>query len=164
MDDAAEPARGLADLLRIPYQALTTRVLADLNAAGFADLRAAHLTVFKYLDPDGSRLTDLTAHAQMTKQSMAALIADLERWGYLDRAPDPADGRARIVRHSERGWSAARTARASIHAFESEWERQIGPDRMRQFRAVLEEFAAVHPPAPRRPPDRGSRRAQPLQR
>ncbi|MGH2558099.1 MAG: MarR family winged helix-turn-helix transcriptional regulator [Thermomicrobiales bacterium] len=151
MDSSSRPARGLADLLRIPYQSLTARVLADLNAAGFDDLRAAHLTVFKYLDPDGSRLTDLTAQAQMTKQSMGALIADLERWGYLERAPDPADGRARIVRHTERGWAATRAARASIHAFEAEWERQIGPERMRHFRAVLEEFAAAaHPPATRR--------------
>lgn len=143
MDDQAQPAPGLADLLRIPYQTLTARVLADLNAAGFADLRAAHLTVFKYLDPDGSRLTDITAQSQMTKQSMGALIADLERWDYLERAPDPADGRARIVRHTERGWAADRTARASIRSFEAEWERRIGPERMRQFRAVLEEFAAA---------------------
>jgi DNA-binding MarR family transcriptional regulator len=143
MDAGSQPTLGLADLLRIPYQTLTTRVLADLHAAGFDDLRAAHLTVFKYLDPGGARLTDLTARAEMTKQSMGALILDLKRWGYLERTPDPTDGRAWIVRRTDRGWAADQVARTSIQAFEAEWERRIGPERMRAFRAVLEEFAAT---------------------
>ncbi len=132
----------LGALLRRPLRALTLRVASDLAAAGFTDLRPAHLTVFQQLDADGSRLTDLAARAQMTKQSMGALIDDLARWGYLERIPDPADGRARIVRRTERGWAVERTARASVRAFETEWTARIGAARMARFRSVLEEFAA----------------------
>jgi DNA-binding MarR family transcriptional regulator len=86
------------------------------------------------------QLADLAARAAMTKQSMGALVDDLERGGYVVRIPDPADGRARIVRRTERGWMVEQVARASVRAFEAEWVAHVGEERMRQFRSVLEEF------------------------
>ncbi len=143
MDGEAAFEPMLGALLRLPLRALTARVAADLAAAGFSDLRPAHFAVFQHLDPAGSRLTDVAARAQMTKQSMGALVDDLEGWGYVERVPDPADGRARILRRTGRGWAVERAARASIRAFEAEWELRVGAERMRQFRRVLEEFAAT---------------------
>ena len=145
----------LGALLRLPLRELTVRIAADLAAAGFVDLRPAHFAVFQYLEAGGSRLTDLAARAQVTKQSMGALVDDLERWGYVERVPDPADGRVRIVRRTERGWAVERVARASVRAFEEEWGQRVGAERMRQFRGMLEEFAAAvdRPSAtPRRSP------------
>lgn len=142
----------LGALLRLPLRALTARVAADLAAAGFADLRPAHFAVFQQLDPAGSRLTDLATRAHMTKQSMGALVDDLARWGYVERIADPADGRARIVRRTERGWAVERAARGSVGAFEAEWERRVGAERMRQFREVLAEFAGSDTPAAGRTP------------
>ena len=139
----------LGALLRRTLQALTMRVAADLAAAGFADLRPAHLVVFQQLESGGSRLTDLAALAHMTKQSMWALVDDLERLGYVERIPDPADKRARIVRRTERGWAVERAARASVRAFEEEWTQRVGEDRMEQFRAVLEDFSGTSVPGER---------------
>lgn len=126
--------------MRRPLRALSERVGQDLARAGFTDLRVTHLVVFQVLAADGSRLTDLAARAFVTKQSMGALVDDLAGWGYLERVPDPADGRARLIRRTARGWRAERTARASVAAFEKAWARRVGPERMRQFRRVLEEF------------------------
>ena len=95
----------LGALMRAPLQALSSRVAADLVAAGFDELRPAQLVVFQHLNAGGSRVTDLAARAQMTKQSMGALVDDLERWGYVERVPDPNDRRARIVRRTSRGWA-----------------------------------------------------------
>ena len=145
----------LGALLRLPLRELNVRVTADLAATGFADLRPAHLAVFQHLDAGGSRLTDLAARAQVTKQSMGALVDDLERWGYVERVPDPTDGRVRIVRRTERGWMVERAARTSVRAFEAEWGQRVGAERMQQFRGMLEEFAAAlgePAPTPRRSP------------
>jgi DNA-binding MarR family transcriptional regulator len=133
----------LGALLRLPLQELNVRVAADLAAAGFVDLRPAHFAVFQHLEAGGSRLTDLAARAQVTKQSMGALVDDLERWGYVERVPDPTDGRVRIVRRTARGWAVERVARASVRAFEEKWGQRVGAERMRQFRGMLEEFAAT---------------------
>jgi DNA-binding MarR family transcriptional regulator len=143
MDGEVPLERMLGALLRIPFQAITARIAADLAAAGFTDLRPAYLAVFQHLDAEGSRLTDLAHRAQVTKQSMGALVDRLERWGYVERIPDPRDRRARIVRRTARGWTVERTARASIRALEDEWTQRVGAERMRQCRAVLEEIVAV---------------------
>lgn len=140
MDGKVELTPMLGALLRAPLRALTARVAADLSRAGFTDLRPAHLVVFQHLDAEGTRLTELAARASMTKQSMGALVNDLEGWSYVERRPDPLDRRARIVCRTERGWAVELAARTSVGDFEEEWMRRVGAERMRQFRAVLEEF------------------------
>ena len=51
----------------------------------------------------GTRLTELSQRAGMTKQAMGQIVDDLERLGYVEREPDPADGRAKIVRFTAAG-------------------------------------------------------------
>lgn len=141
MDDPPirfEPMLGA--LLRAPLRLLSERVAADLAAAGFADLRPSHLAVFQQLAAEGSRLTDMAAGAQMTKQSMGALVDDLVALGYLDRLPHPSDGRVRIIQRTARGWAVERAARESVAAFEREWGERLGAERMAAFRDVLREF------------------------
>jgi hypothetical protein len=53
MDGQIELERMLGALLRIPFQAITARVAADLAAAGFDDLRPAYLAVFQHLEAQG---------------------------------------------------------------------------------------------------------------
>jgi DNA-binding MarR family transcriptional regulator len=140
-EDATGPVLGW--LLRQAHRALVNRIARDLAAVGFSDLRPAHFTVFQHLEADGSRLTDLAARAQITKQSMGALVDDLERWRYVERIADPSDGRVRLVRLTRRGWTAEATASATIAAFEREWAERVGAERMRAFQSVLEEMAAT---------------------
>jgi hypothetical protein len=79
----------------IPREATHRRVLDGLAAAGFNDIRQAHCTVFQYMPPCGIRLRTLAGAALMTKQSMGYLVDELEGRGYVERAADPADRRAR---------------------------------------------------------------------
>ena len=61
-------------------------------------MRPGHGCVFGTIEPDGSRLTDLAERARMTKQTVGEVTTDLERLGYVERVPDPRDGRAKIIR------------------------------------------------------------------
>ena len=59
-------AHGLGTLLRMPYQAMMTDAVEPaLSAAGFDDIRAAHLPVIQALamNPEGLRSTELAAYA-----------------------------------------------------------------------------------------------------
>ena len=143
MADDRRQTRMLGALLRVPAQAINARIAADLAAAGHGDLRPAHFSVFQYLEPEGSRLTDLAERAQMTKPSMGELVDHLARHDYVERVADAADGRARIVRRTERGWAVERTARESIRRLEEEWGARLGEERLGQFRAFLEDLAAL---------------------
>lgn len=129
--------RMLGALLRIPFQAINRRIQADLTEAGFDDLRPAHFSVFQHLPQNGARATVLAERAQMTKQSMGALLDHLQAGGYIERTPDPTDGRAQIVVRTERGWEVERSARESIRRLERDWGQRLGPERLSQAKAFL---------------------------
>jgi len=133
--------RTLGSLLRQVYHALQERTYAALAQRGFHDLRAAHSVVFRHIEPDGSRVTDLAALAGMTKQSMSYLIDGLCSVGYVRIAPDPADGRAKLAQLTARGREATKALIELSAQFERELARLIGAARMKQLRALLEQAA-----------------------
>lgn len=133
--------RMIGALLRAPSQAIVARLHRDLTAAGYADLRPAHFVVFQHIRPGGSRLTELAEQAQITKQSMGYLVDYLEARGYVERVPDPADGRARIIRLTARGWELDRAARQIMACVEAEWAERLGADRLEQLRQILRDLA-----------------------
>jgi DNA-binding MarR family transcriptional regulator len=124
-------------LLRGPLQAMVRAVVDGLAAAGFDDLTPAHTVVFQHIEAEGTRLVDLAARAQMTKQSMGYLVDQLERRGYVERRPDPTDRRAALVVLTDRGWAEVRAALAVIARIEARWAHALGRARMEQLRELL---------------------------
>ena len=82
----------------------------------------------------------LAERAQITKQSLAELVAHLEHHGYVERVPDPRDGRAKLVRATARGGEVYAIARRFVAETEQEWTRLLGKAKMRRLRALLEEL------------------------
>lgn len=124
-------------LLRIPREAALRQVLAGLAATGFGDVRPAHFTVFQHMPPEGMRLTALADAALMTKQSMGYLVDDLESLGYVERVPDPADRRAKVVRLTARGNDVDQTVRAVIRQIEADWAARMGEDDYQRLLQLL---------------------------
>ncbi len=137
--EETEPLLGA--LLRMPYQAMMAGAVEPaLAAAGFGDVRSAHLPVLQALTqhPAGLRATELAAHARITKQSMGYLVDHLEAGGYVERAPDPADRRARVVRLTPRGRAMLRAALPIIGEIEAAWLRRMGRGAGPDLRSALE--------------------------
>jgi hypothetical protein len=84
--------RSLLRLLVEGSRALEGRLYEGLRVSGYGDVRPAHYAVFRYLEDDGSRVTELAEVAGMTKQSMGELVAYLEERGYIERRPGAMDG------------------------------------------------------------------------
>ena len=124
-------------LLRVPAQAIQRRIVAELNAAGFVELRVPHMAVLQYPGPDGVRPGLLAERAGMSKQAMNQLLRSLEGFGYLVRSDAPDEGRARMVRFTRRG----RTAYAKIHDvlrdIEREWSTVLGAKRFAELKRLL---------------------------
>ena len=76
---------------------------------------------------------------------MAELVAHLERHGYVERLPDPADRRARPVRATPRGRALYAVARDVIAELEREWTERLGVQKMSRLRALLEELNQTLP-------------------
>jgi DNA-binding MarR family transcriptional regulator len=124
-------------LLGLATRRLTDDLQARMIAEGFDDTRFAHNAVFAHVPPEGIRLTALADRAGMTKQAMSELVVDLEALGYLQRVPDPSDGRAKLIEFTERGWSAVDTALSSFDEMERELADEVGSGRIRQLRRTL---------------------------
>jgi DNA-binding MarR family transcriptional regulator len=122
------------------------RIYDAVREAGLGDITIAQSRLAVGIDPEGTRLSVLADRAQVAKQTATALVDHLERAGYVERVPDPADGRARLVRLTARGEQLIPIARAQERLIEDEWEAHLGPRRMRQLREALERLREITDP------------------
>jgi DNA-binding MarR family transcriptional regulator len=130
-----EPFVGL--LMFIAARDVENRVVAAMRRAGIDDITLAQARVAARIGEHGTRLTDLAEQAQVTKQTATALVDRLEAAGYVERVPDPTDGRARLVRLTDKAATLLPIARAEEAQIEREWEAHLGPRRMRELREAL---------------------------
>lgn len=124
-------------LLRVPAQAIHRRIISDLNAAGFDDLRVPHMAVLQFPGPDGGRPGLLAERAGTSKQAMNQLLKSLEGLGYLARSDAPDEGRARIVRLTKRGRAAYAKIHDILQAIEDEWRAELGAKDFTQLKTLL---------------------------
>jgi DNA-binding MarR family transcriptional regulator len=124
-------------LLRIPAQAIQRRIIKELNAAGFKELRVPHMAVLQFPGPDRVGPGMLAERAGMSKQAMNQLLRSLEALGYIVRSDAPNDGRARVVRLTKRGHSAYAKIHEILRDVEREWSDQLGPKHFAQLKELL---------------------------
>ena len=137
MRDVTEPAYNTTAMLGRAYSRLGHEIVAGVERAGFPQ-RPAHSNVFAHIDPDGTRLSVLANRANITAPAMKELVDDLERLGYVRRASDPSDGRAKLVVPTERGLAALQAGLATIVEIEQDLEQLLGPTTLARLRRALE--------------------------
>ena len=108
-----------------------------LRELGFSDVRESHDCVFRHLTDDGVRLRDLASAAGMTPQGVGEHVDELERLGYVERVPDPADRRAKLIRPTKRGSAFMRAGYAALAEIEDEWTSALGPKALPRLRDAL---------------------------
>ena len=138
--------RELGILLFVANRALEQRAFEAVVAAGFTDITLAQARVAARIGPDGSRVTDLAEQARITKQSAAFLVEQLEAAGYVERVPDPTDGRARLVRLTNRTRGVVHAADAEVERVLAEWSDHVGEQRLRQLHETLRDLREITDP------------------
>jgi len=116
-----------------------------LGKLGYAEIRPAHGCVFGNMKPHGVRLTDIAERSRITKQSVGEIVTNLEELGYVERIPDPADKRAKLVRLTPLGQEVQDAARKTFAEIEAEWGERIGKKKVAALRAALEELSLLPP-------------------
>ena len=124
-------------LLRAPAHAIHRRIIQELNAAGFDELRLPHIAVFQFPGPDGVRPLALAERAGVSKQAMNQLLRSLESLGYIARSDAPDQGRTRIVRFTRRGHAAYSKIYDILRDIENEWAAELGPKRFAELKKLL---------------------------
>jgi DNA-binding MarR family transcriptional regulator len=124
-------------LLRVPAEAIHRRMIRELNAAGFPELRLPHMALLRFPGPDGVRPGALAERAGISKQAMNQLLRSLEAYGYVERSDAPDEGRARAVHLTERGRAAYQKGIDVLLDIEREWRAELGPTDFKQLKELL---------------------------
>ena len=138
MGAAFERVPSVVGRARLAYDVGRTEMLAFIHAAGHADVTGGMIGLFRFAGVDGRRPTEIAVTARLSKQATNDMLRQLERLGYLERHPDPRDGRARIIRLTERGRALDKAVWAAGRNVEERWRTQFGAEEWTTFKTVLD--------------------------
>lgn len=129
--------QNIGRLLNDTIARFESNILLQMEAAGYQGFSLSHITVTRNLDLAGTRATELARRAGITKQSMGELINQLEANGILERRPDPADGRAKIVFFTEAGLAWLEAFGTALANAEREMAQKLGESRFKTLKLAL---------------------------
>ena len=124
-------------LLSVPAQTIHRRIIRELNAAGFDELRLPHMAALQFPGPDGVRPSILAERAGISKQALNQLLRSLEGFDYIVRSDVVGDGNARMVRLTKRGRAAYSKIIDILRDIERDWSNELGPNRFAQLKGLL---------------------------
>jgi len=130
-------------LLRLVYQHYAQSIDAALRDAGFDDIGPGAANVFPFVPEDGITVSRLAELARVRKQSMAQAVEQLERTGYVERRPNPADRRSQLVFLTDRGASVPPVTHAAAARVEEHWAELTSPAEFETLRASLVRLLAA---------------------
>ena len=122
--DAHEDALGLAhadltervaDAMQSVSRAYVAALVDALGKEGLTGLTPATVSLLARITAAGSQTVDLARQTRRTKQATGKLVAELEFQEFVERVPDPKDGRAQLVRLTTKGQEAL-TVGATVKA------------------------------------------------
>jgi DNA-binding MarR family transcriptional regulator len=123
--------------VQLAAELLGAEVLARTRAAGHPEARVSHGFLVQQLVDGPRAVGDVAAALGVTPQAVSKLAGEMERLGYVRRAPDPGDARVRRLELTDRGRAlreAARSARANIGG---ELRAALGAERVDAAAATL---------------------------
>jgi DNA-binding MarR family transcriptional regulator len=116
----------------------------DLTIEALPVRHAGHLqhrALLGILPTDGARPSELAEAMRISKQAVGQRLVEMEARGWITINPDPIDKRARIVTRTPAGDEIKAMSEQAIAAMERNWADQVGADRYRVFKEVLNELA-----------------------
>ncbi len=124
-------------------RAFEKRALAALHADGHLGLRPSHFAVFSFIGTGTVRVSELADRAQQTQQGMGKTLRELELMGYIERAIDTQDRRAKAIKLTKSGKKVADHIARSFTAIRKEQAAQLGQEDYDKLVALLDQLVAV---------------------
>lgn len=129
-------ARHLADVA----EEFERRLMIKSAEQGHKGLKMSFATVLSRVGFAGSRVIDIAEQHGMTKQAVSQIANELEQLGYIQRVPDPADGRAKNIVFTEKGRRLIRDSTAAVHDVEHEFAALIGEEKLQTLSDIMAEL------------------------
>jgi DNA-binding MarR family transcriptional regulator len=120
--------------------AVQRELFGKLTELRFDDLQPRHGAVLAYLEPEGVRATELARRSGQHKQVIGTIIDELEALGYVERQPDPADRRAKLICPTERGRAELAAADKILAAMQERHARRLGREEYAAFKTAFQDI------------------------
>ena len=117
-----------------------TELFSDERQANYPDLRFPHLQIWGNLGIDGVRLTALADQANLSMAACSELVNELQNLGYLERQPDPLDGRAKLIFPTRKGRLLLDLAGQKVAEIEARWRTLCPPGTFNLACTTLDEL------------------------
>jgi DNA-binding MarR family transcriptional regulator len=137
--EATSPDLGI--LLILACQEFVGELRRELTEQGFTDQGRSDGYVLRVLSAEPMTVSELAERLAISKQGAGQIVDDMERRGYVERRPDPRDGRARLLYLSEHGQDALAGARRFHQRYERRLVREHGKEAVATLRAMLTAIA-----------------------
>lgn len=141
-------------LCMVVANGFSSAVLERLDAAGFGDARLGHGFVVQGLLAGDTTVTELADRLGVSVQAVSKTVREMERLGYIKKSPDPADGRAQLLRLSARALESVAESRRARLAVQQQLLEALGPgrapDTLDALRLLARQFGGLESLANRR--------------
>src|SRR3954462_3649405 len=125
-DGARPDTANLGFLLAKAAQRWNEELHRGFSAAGYAEVRPAYGSILLPLfEEDGLRMGELARRARLSKQTVPTLVRLMVREGLVTRERDAADGRAFVVRLTERAQAFEHEARRVLTELDARVTEQL---------------------------------------
>lgn len=115
------------------------RILTRLHQRGHRLIRPSHSAVFSNLGLGAVRVTELAERARVTQQAMGKMLKELERIGYIVRAEDSEDKRAKKITLTERGKQLVKDSMLIVEEVRQEYAEKTGEQALADLERQLAE-------------------------
>lgn len=113
---------------------------AEMVRLGYGFMVEARGAVVGHLRPGGLSQSALTVAMSISKQAVQQLVDELVAEDVVERVPDPADGRGKIVRLRARGISAIADGNVVKLQIEARYAERIGAERLASLNQALDDL------------------------
>jgi DNA-binding MarR family transcriptional regulator len=138
--DSAPDRLAIGQLLVRLLREFRDDLAAPRADAGYGDVREPHFQIFGNIRMGGIRLTELADRAQLSLAATSEFVTELQQLGYLERRPDPADGRAKLIFPTPRGRQALDDAGDRVAEIEHSWSTLVGRTQFDQACCILQDL------------------------
>ena len=123
-------------LLRIT-RAMTVETVTRMKARGVVGMQPGYPRLLGNLDTGGTRLSALARRMGVSRQAVAQLVTEIEKAGFVTRAPDPDDGRGVVISFTPMGRETLEMAVEVMTAIERDYAAIISQSGMNDLKGML---------------------------
>jgi DNA-binding MarR family transcriptional regulator len=126
----------LRQLFRM-FRLMNDETVARMHARGVIGMQPSYPRLLGNLDTEGTRISGLARRMGVTRQAVAQLAKEIEAAGFVERRPDPDDGRGVIVAFTPKGRETLAMAVEVMGEIERDYAAVIGTGGYEQLKDQL---------------------------